>query len=78
MSSVIDKQTRDLINRLNKADQDILKLKASINKILNKSTSLVATGSFGAEPSNSHAALSGVLGNGSTHLSENEANIVDN
>ncbi len=69
MSSVIDKQTRDLINRLNKADQDILKLKASINKILNKSTSLVATGSFGAEPSNSHAALDGVLGAGSTHLS---------
>ncbi|KKK55909.1 hypothetical protein LCGC14_3069830, partial [marine sediment metagenome] len=59
-------------------DQDILTLKASINKILNKSTSLVATGSFGAEPSNSHAALTGVLGNGSTHLSDDEANIVDN
>ena len=47
MSSVIDKQTNDLIYRLNKADQDILKLKAIVNKILNKSTSLVATGSFG-------------------------------
>ncbi len=77
MSLVIDKQTRDLINRLNKADQDILKLKASINKILNTSTSLVATGSFGESASNSHAALEGVQGNGSIHLSEDEKNNLD-
>ncbi len=72
MSQVIDKPTRDLINRMNKQDQDMLKMKASLNKLSNRSTSLVATGSFGAEPSNSHAALSGVLGNGQTHLSEDE------
>ena len=71
-SLVVDKQTRDLINRLNKADNDILKIKASLNKLSNRSTSLVATGSTGAEPSNSHAALEGVQGNGPTHLSDDE------
>ncbi len=77
MSLVIDKQTRDLINELNKTKQDILKIKASINKILNKSTSLVATGSFGQEASNSHAALEGVQGSGPIHLSSNEITHLD-
>ena len=77
MSLVIDKQTRDLINELNKTKQDILKLKASINKILNTSTSIVATGSFGQEASNSHAALEGVQGNGPIHLSSDEMSHID-
>jgi len=44
---------------------------------LNRSTSLVATGSFGEATSNSHSALEGLQGNGSIHLSEDEKSHLD-
>ncbi len=72
-----DKIFRDYVNRLNNQDTEIRKLKAAINKINDRSTSIVATGSFGEAPSNSHAALVAVQGNGPIHLSDNEVSHLD-
>ena len=48
MSQVIDKQTRDLILRLNKQDDDIKKLKADIIKLTDRSVTIIKTGSTGS------------------------------
>ena len=72
-----DKVFRDYVNSLNENKTEIRKLKDAINKINDRSTSLVATGSFGEEPSNSHSALEGIQGNGPLHLSDDEVNHLD-
>ena len=72
-----DKIFRDYVNRLNKQDTEIRKLKTAINKITNRSVSIVATGSSGEDPTNTHSTLEGVQGNGPIHLSDDETDHFD-
>jgi len=76
MSVTGDKKFRDYVLLIDKLKLDIKRLEGRINQSLNTSSNLVATGSVGST-AGSHSELSGVIGNGQTHLSEDEKAHID-
>ena len=72
-SIYIDKIMRDFTDKLRNLELNNKQLEGKINKILNKSTSLVVTGSSSVGGAiKTHDALLGILGDGSTHLSTDQ------